>query len=90
MSICARVPNLQKKRTAKNKRADEIFKSLEEIESKGEYTFEQLFINSGFVVLDINDRQVTANFYTRDADEPTVSIVLTKNPAAKQDPEAAK
>jgi len=40
------------------------------------YTFRQLFNNSGFVILDINDERVEARYYTNASEQPTETLRL--------------
>ena len=51
----------------------------EGLAKNGTYTFRQLFDNSGFVVLDINDERVEARYYTDASDRPSAVLQLLTN-----------
>ena len=65
--------NITGKNAAKNR------KRFQELRSKGTYTFKQLFYNSGFVVLHVNDRRVEARYYTNDSSKPASNLTLVEN-----------
>lgn len=46
------------------------------IEKMGTYTHRQLFNNSGFVILDINDQKVEAHYYTSASAKPAAKLLL--------------
>ncbi len=46
------------------------------LEKRGVYTFRQLFGNSGFAVLDVDDDRVEVRYYTDDSGKPAATLRL--------------
>ena len=68
-----------KKHLAQGKNAVKSEKEWLDMESMGTYTYEQLFYNAGFAVLDVDDRGVAARYYTDGSDKPALTLPLVSN-----------
>ena len=64
------------KEIPKAKKPEKMRKLWADWQNSGEMTFRSLFGNSGFVVLDIDDRRVTARYYINASDKPAVTLEL--------------
>lgn len=68
-----------KKAFFQGKQAANRRKQWKTMESKGTYTYKQLFHNSGFVVLDVNDRKVESRYYINGSNKPASTMLLMVN-----------
>ena len=63
----------------KAKNPEKIRKRWADWKSSGDMTFQYLFANSGFVVLEIDDEQVVAHYYINRSAKPAASLKLLSN-----------
>ena len=61
------------------KNPEKIRKRWMEWKNTGDHTFRHLFPNSGFVVLEIDDKQVEAHYYINTSAKPAVTLELLQN-----------
>ena len=70
---------LAKKNSIRGKNAAKMRRAWQSMEAKGTYTHKQIFYNSGFVVLEIQDRRIVAHIYTNASVKPSASLLLSVN-----------
>ena len=63
----------------KAKNPEKIRKRWTDWKNSGDMTFQYFFVNSGFVVLEIDDDQVVAHYYINTAAKPAVTRKLLQN-----------
>ena len=63
----------------KAKNPEKIRKRWTDWKSSGDMTFQYFFANSGFVVLDVDERQVTARYYINASAKPAATLELLTN-----------
>ena len=63
----------------KAKNPEKIRKRWADWKNSGDMTFQYFFANSGFVVLDVDDEQVTARYYINASGKPAVTLKLLTN-----------
>lgn len=64
---------------AKAKNPDKARKRWNAWKNSGDFTFRQLFPNSGFVVLEIDEVKVVARYYTNGSAKPAAALELLNN-----------